>query len=313
MNGIWSPPTWALQVSGEPLSEIAHDGVGRNDSSPSGSSSQIPPTNDGHTVGAVPRVPILENVVVNHDGRVAAPSAAPSVVASGRPADVTVSPIEVDVSRMPAVESAGHPGPPAPGAVIDPAPVMVGQPTPGLVADPGPPAGEVAPPSVPKRGPSHGDGGHPDMSVGAVVNPAAMMVQRAHSRIIGSAQVSGGTAADQQGVPAPAPELEIVQIADQRLDSDLTRVQEQLMPRLHSLLTVPAGEFGPALVDHQAHRAVGIDLDSVESFLADSHGGQIHFQVDRTGIIHPEDQVALVNLQEGLFPGQLREEDVGFT
>lgn len=140
-----------------------------------------------------------------------------------------------------------------------------------------------------------------------------MTVQGMDSRIVDSAQVSGGTAAHQKGVPAPAPEFEIVQVPNQRLDSDLSCVQKQLVSGLHSLLSVPAGDFGPALVDHQAHRAVGIDLDSVESFLADSHGGQIHLQVDRTGIIHPEDQVTLVNLQKGLFPGQLREEDVGFT
>ena len=85
------------------------------------------------------------------------------------------------------------------------------------------------------------------------------------------------------------------------------------MSGLHSFFPVPAVDFGPALVDHQAHRAVGIDLDPVESLLADSHRGEFHLQVDRTGIVHPEDQVALVNLQNRLFPGQLREEEIGFT
>lgn len=131
--------------------------------------------------------------------------------------------------------------------------------------------------------------------------------------IVDSTQVSGGTAADQKGVPAPAPELEVVQVADQRLDSDLASVQQQFLPGLHSFFAVPAVDFGPSLVDHQAHRAVGIDLYPVESFLADPHRGQIHVQIDRTGIIHPEDQVALVNLQKGLFPGQLGEKDIGFS
>ena len=151
------------------------------------------------------------------------------------------------------------------------------------------------------------------MPVGTVVVPVAMTVQGMDSRVVHAAQVSGGTAAHQKGVAAPAPELEIVQVADQGLDSDLACVKKQLLPGLHSFLPVPAGDFGPALVDHQAHRAIGVDLDPVESFLADSHGSRIHLQVDRTGIIHPEDQVTLVNLQKGLFPGQLREEDIGLT
>ena len=149
--------------------------------------------------------------------------------------------------------------------------------------------------------------------MGAVVSPVAMMVQGMDSRVVHAAQVSGGTAADQEGVPAPAPEFEIVQVANQRLDADLASVQQQLPAGLHSLLPVPAADFGPALVDHQAHRATGIGLDPIESLLADLQRGQFHLQVDRTGTIHPEDQVALVNFQKGLFPGQLRKEDVGLS
>ena len=268
---------------------------------------------DGQSVGAVPWIPIPENVVLDHHGRVAPAPVTPPVVSPGRPADIAASPIEIDEGRLPAIESSRHPGPPGPGPVIDPAPVMVGQPTPGLVADPGPTAGKIAPPSVPKRRPSHCDGGHPDVPVGSIVGPVAMTVQRMDSRVVHTAQVTGGTAADQKGVPAPAPELEVVQVAHQRLDSDLASVQQQLLSGLQSFFPVPAVDFGPALVDHQAHPAAGIGLDPVESFLADPHCGQFHLHVDRTGIIHPEDQVTLLNLQEGLLPGQLREEDVGFS
>ena len=151
------------------------------------------------------------------------------------------------------------------------------------------------------------------MPVGAVVSPVAMTVQRMDSRVVDTAQVSGGTAAHQKGVPAPAPELEVVQVAHQRLDSDLASVQQQLLSGLHSFLPVPAVDLGPALVNHHAHLAVGIDLDPVESLLADPHPGKFHFQVDRTGIIRPEDQIALVNLQEGLFRGEFRKEDVGLS
>ena len=140
-----------------------------------------------------------------------------------------------------------------------------------------------------------------------------MMVQRMNSRVADAPQVSGRFTAHQQGVPSTAPEFEVVQIPNQRLDADLAGVKKQLVPGLHSLLPVPARDFDPALVDHQAHLAVGIDLDPVKPFLADPHRGQPHFQIDRTGIIHPENQVALVNPQEGLFPGQLREEEIGFS
>ncbi len=269
--------------------------------------------NDGQPVGTVPRVPIPENVVLNDDGRVAAPPAAPSVVASGRPADVTISPVEVDVSRMPPVEPPGHPGPTGPRPVIDPAPVMVGKPTPGLIADPGPPAGEVPPPTVAKRRPSHRNGGHPDVSVGAVVIPVAMMVQRMDSRVVDTPQVAGGTTAHQKGVAAPAPELEIVQIPNQRLDSALLCVQKQLLSGFHLHLPARAGDFRPALVDHQAHGTAGIDLDSVESFLSKAHRGQIRLRMDPTTLVHTEDQITLVNLQDVLFLGQLREEDVGLS
>ena len=269
--------------------------------------------NDGQPVGTVPRVPIPENVVLNDDGRVAAPPAAPSVVASGRPADVTVSPVEIDVSRMPPVEPPGYPGPTCPRPVIDPAPVMVGKPTPGLIADPGPTAGEVAPPTVAKRRPSHRNGGHPDVSVGAVVIPVAMMVQRMDSRVVDTPQVPGGTTAHQKGVAAPAPELEIVQIPNQRLDSALLSVQTQLLSGLHSHLPARAADLRPALVDHQTQGAVGIDLDSVESLLSEAHRRQIRLRMDAAGMIHTEDQIALVNLQDVLFLRQFREEDVGLS
>ncbi len=114
-----------------------------------------------------------------------------------------------------------------------------------------------------------------------------MMVQRMDSRIVHTAQVSAGTAAYQKGVPAPAPEFEIVQVANQRLDADLAGVQKQLLSGLQSLLPVPAADFRPALVDHKAHRAIGIGLDPVEALLADFHRGQFHLHMDRTGIVHP--------------------------
>ena len=140
-----------------------------------------------------------------------------------------------------------------------------------------------------------------------------MMVQRMDSRVVDAPQVPGGTTAHQKGVPASAPELEIVQIPNQRLDSALLSVQTQLLSGLHSHLPVRAADFRPALVDHQPHRAVGIDLDPVESLLANVHGRQLRLQMDWTGIIHPEDQIALVNLQDGLFLGKFREEDIGLS
>ncbi len=140
-----------------------------------------------------------------------------------------------------------------------------------------------------------------------------MMVQRMDSRVVDSAQVSGGAATHQKSVPASAPEFEVVQIPNQRLDSGLLCVQEQLLPGFHSLLPVPAGDFGPALVDHQAHGAAGIDLDSVESFLSKAHRGQIRLRMDPPALVHTDDQIALVNLEDVLLLGQFREEDVGLS
>ena len=102
-----------------------------------------------------------------------------------------------------------------------------------------------------------------------------MMVQRPGSREVLAPQVRGGTAAYHDGIPPAAPEFEIVQIPNQRLASDPASVQKQLLSRLHSLLPVPAADFRPALVDHQACRAVGIDLDSVKPLLANLDGGQL--------------------------------------
>ena len=145
------------------------------------------------------------------------------------------------------------------------------------------------------------------------MNPVAMMVQRMNSRVVDAPQVPSGTAAHQKGVPAPAPELEIVQIPNQSLDSALLSVQTQLVSGLHSHLPVRTADFRPALVDHQAHGTAGIDLDSVESFLSEAHRGQIRLRMDPARIIHSEDQIALVNLQDVLFLGQFREEDVGLS
>ena len=138
-----------------------------------------------------------------------------------------------------------------------------------------------------------------------------MLVQRLDSRKVDASQVPGGKAADHGGVPAAAPELEIVQIPDQRLDSNLARIQTQLLSRLHSLLPVPAADFRPAPVDHQADRAFGIDLESVKPLLANLDRSLVQVDLDPAGVGHSQNQVALVKLQDRLFPGQLREEDIG--
>ena len=137
-----------------------------------------------------------------------------------------------------------------------------------------------------------------------------MLVQRLDSREVDASQVRGGTAAGHGGVPLSAPLLEIVRIRSHRLNTDPACVQKQLLPGLQSLLPVPAADFSPALVHHQSDRAVGIDLDSVESPLANLDRSLVQVDLEPTGVGHAQDQVALVKLQDRLFPGQLREEDI---
>ena len=138
-----------------------------------------------------------------------------------------------------------------------------------------------------------------------------MLVQRLDSREVDASQVPGGKAADHHGVSPSTPELEFVQFPNQRLDSDVACTKKQLLSRLHSLLPMPAADFRPALVDHQADRAVWIDLDSVKSLFANLDRGLIQVHLDPAGVGHSQNQVALVKLQDRLFLGQLREEDIG--
>ena len=151
------------------------------------------------------------------------------------------------------------------------------------------------------------------MSEGAVVSPVAVTVQVIGPREVNAAKVTRGAAADHDPVPAAAPLFEFVEIPNQRLDSDPAAVQKQLLPRLDSLLPVPAADFRPALVDHQAYRPVGIDLDSVETLLLDFDRSRFQLDQNSTRILHPQNQVTLVNLQDGLFLGQLGEKDVGLS
>ena len=140
-----------------------------------------------------------------------------------------------------------------------------------------------------------------------------MLVQRLDSREVDASQVPGGKAADHHGVSPSTPELEFVEFPNQRLDSDVACIKKQLLSRLHSLLPMPAADFRPALVDHQADRAVWIDLDSVKSLFANLDRSLVQLDLDPAGISHPKNQVALVKLQDRLFLGQLGEEDIGFS
>ena len=142
------------------------------------------------------------------------------------------------------------------------------------------------------------------MIVVPVVGPVSVMVQRLDARKVSASHIPDGTAADHDRVPATAPLFEFVEIPNQRLDSDPACVQKQLLSRLDPLFPVPAADFRPALVDHQPDRVVGIDLHSVESLLADLDGSLFQLDLNPTRIIHPQDQVTPVNLQDGLLLGK---------
>jgi len=231
---------------------------------------ELIPVNDRKGMGAagvMSAVISIVEVIVDEDTGVVIP-------AERAPAAVILTPIPMHPGRAPGIM-----GDPVPAQAEPPAPaaVMINRPAPGLIRNPGPAALRIPIPVAVVIGPPIVIGidvGNPDIAVGSLIGPRAVVSQFALVVIELRRQIALGNVLGLDGIPVFVPVVEIVlSIREVRLGPKLTVRGHKSLPAADELGAGLAGRFHRAFEDRELGLSIASGVEAIQAFFQDVERG----------------------------------------